>query len=82
MKCQNCKYCGSEKINTYYDTQLQKVMDAPSGFFACHRIEHGNQDSETIKNDPTVLAVVIDGSGYSAQLLVRPDFGCCLFESK
>lgn len=51
----------------------------------CVRIVHGNGYREDTPPWPAVKqapAVVIDGSGYAARLLVLPSFGCTLHEEK
>lgn len=51
----------------------------------CVRIVHGNGYKDRtppwgqVKQEP---AVVIDGSGYAARLLVLPTFGCTLHEPR
>lgn len=82
MNCTNCKYLGAEKINEEWNDKKEIVENIHTGFFACHRIIHGNYNSDSVRQDKKVLAVVVDGSGYSAQLLVRKEFGCNMFEPR
>lgn len=48
----------------------------------CARIIHGNGDAQgnpATRNEP---ALVVDGSGFAARLIVLPSFGCVLHEVK
>jgi len=66
-KCSTCKYMAAKRDETYE-------------MYTCVRIIHGNKDGNDI-TDKT-MAAVLDGSGYSARLVVLPSFGCVLHESK
>lgn len=85
--CATCRFMAAERI--YEDSNASGFMtisvdgEAPyeervSQHRTCARIIHGN-----VSNEPSVLtepAVVVDGSGYAARLLVLPTFGCVLHE--
>lgn len=80
--CATCRFRGDEK----------KVTDAAFvehglGYYACFAVEHAGRgaidalvDEDVVQAQMTKRAVVVDGSGYAAQLLVRADFGCILHE--
>lgn len=48
----------------------------------CVRIIHGNKDAWLPVPSDAQPAIVVDGSGYAARLLVLPTFGCVLHEPK
>ncbi len=41
-----------------------------------------SDDGENVIDEYNDLAVCIDGSDYYAKLVVKPDFGCVLWEEK
>lgn len=67
-KCMKCKYMAAPRFNGEKST--------------CTRIIHGNEDMAAEERSRGELAVVVDGSGYAARLLVSGDFGCVLWEKK
>lgn len=91
-QCRDCKYKAAARgVTGYhggYDDYGVSVDDAWS---SCVKILHGNiliddpkvPDVTINQYDDTALkAVVVDGSGYAARLLVKDDFGCALWEAR
>lgn len=68
--CDTCRFAAAPR---YPDTQYR----------SCVRILHGNggdHDHLELHPDREQRAIVVDGSGYAARLLVLPTFGCVLHE--
>ncbi len=78
--CETCKFMAAPRgLIQYGDDGSEGVV---SKHRSCARIIHGNGDA---RNSPETLdepAIVTDGSGYAARLLVLPTFGCVLHEEK
>jgi hypothetical protein len=64
--------CGTCK---YFSTKIENPVKwaTPSGHGVCKRIPF---------DDESQPAFVIDGECYFGELMVRPDFGCILWEGK
>lgn len=86
IKCATCRFRGTEK-QMYDDAGERRGV----ALYPCFAIEHtgradtgedGTIDVATVVDSFEKKAVVVDGSGYAAQLLVRDDFGCVLHEPK
>lgn len=69
---------------TYYnwDCPDDEEPDHETEHRSCVRIIHGNADSSSETQSASEPAVVIDGSGYAARLIVLPTFGCVLHEER
>lgn len=88
--CATCRFMAASRDGdglTFYVSELDVGEDdgeRGSKHATCTRIIHGNGDAG--RGDPlgTIgsIAVVVDGSGYAARLLVLPTFGCVLHEPK
>lgn len=65
--CGTCKYFGSK---CGWDEDVDDVLE--SNFHVCTLIKH----NEHFKSKFEGMACVIDGSGYTATLCVKEDFGC------
>lgn len=90
--CRTCKHAG--EVLTFPDHSSDRYEPKPSRFRVCKKVEQGeasgNNHGEGTsgfhsteaaqKADAESLALVVDGSGYFAQLIVREDFGCLLWE--
>lgn len=77
--CETCRFFGTGMGVSYWDDDKGDMVETEHR--ACARIIHGNgfqPERAPLKE----LAVVTDGSGYSARLQVLPTFGCVLHESK
>lgn len=81
--CGTCKFMAAsreDRVNdegdrpVYYETTIH----------TCVRIIHGNHNTNEVEKVTSEKqpAVVIDGSGYQARLVVLPSFGCVLHEKK
>jgi len=77
--CETCRFFGSQMGVSFWDDDSGDTVE--SEHRACARIIHGN-GYKPERPPLTELAVVTDGSGYSARLRVLPTFGCVLHESK
>ena len=78
--CRTCKYFGSPMgVQVYAEDYLD---DFETEHHACARIIHGNANMVSARKAAAELAIVTDGSGYAARLLVLPGFGCVLHEEK
>jgi hypothetical protein len=76
--CGNCNFRGPR-----VDIPDENLVAQDSGFFRCARTKHDDQLSQhDIPLARGVGAVVIDGSGYHAALLVESDFACNRWEPK
>lgn len=78
--CSNCQKWAKRKLGqTGYNQGLGKCLDVPAYFDA-------TEESDGVMDGPDRGAVkaeyrgakafALDGSGYLAELLVAPDFGC------
>jgi hypothetical protein len=82
--CGNCRFWGVyEHEVPLWDTVAFEGEGALvyAQFRGCHRILHGNDCSKNGLPLDTI-AVVTDGSGYSASFLTKADFSCALHEAK
>jgi len=64
--------------------ELYDLFEVVTEHRTCARIIHGNShakidDDQRVKTEP---ALVTDGSGYAARLVVLPTFGCVLHEER
>ncbi len=71
--CSDCKYKGDEQYVEEDDGD-----EYQSGYFRCEFIKH----DENRRYPNGEGAVVVDGSGYFAALLVEDAFGCVHYKSK
>ncbi len=78
--CATCKFMGAERGEAFFaDDDADSLTQ--SAHHSCVRIIHGNRHGDSglraTMNEP---AIVTDGSGYAARLMVLPTFGCVLHE--
>lgn len=66
-RCKDCKHCSVNRV-----TGNSAAGSRPQEL-QCMRIEHERHDD---------VATVVDYEGYNAWLLVKPEFGCVLWEAK
>lgn len=66
--CATCRFMAAKREKYVWDDETDHR--------SCVRIKHGNGGEAS----PDESAVVVDGSGYTARLLVLPTFGCALHE--
>lgn len=87
--CETCRFMAAEREDRWDDSEHPTEPGKVIGFVehtrrTCVRIIHGNSSKAGYVGDaePTTAqpAMVVDGSGYSARLLVLPMFGCVLHE--
>lgn len=95
--CHTCRFFAAPR-DEYEAEDIGHSLGAPetddfsyatTGHGTCVRIIHGNRceprlhsEGRAIRRAASELAVVTDGSGYAARLLVLPTFGCVLHEPK
>ena len=68
--CVDCMFFGDEIMN--FDNITYK--DVPTGYHKCSRIKFDSDCEYMTKRNGN--AIVEDGSGYYAALVVASDFGC------
>jgi len=83
IKCKDCSFwnrngeglnCGEPIEGEYdYDRMYRKTEHR-----RCLKVLHNSHYPGSPPRDPTELALVTDGSGYTASLWTLPDFGCAL----
>ena len=83
------KKCGTCRHWKAIDYSVTAGRDRHTDFRVCDRVLHdaeyessGNacpSDTESVFDE---LAVTIDGSGYTAELRTKADFGCVLWEAR
>lgn len=82
-QCSSCKYMAAPRGLVKYieDADGMYVGESQSAHRTCTRILHGNggDHEHMVDSEP---ALVVDGSGYAARLIVLPTFGCNLHEPK
>lgn len=84
--CGTCRFLAAERET--YDVEQEDPSDPNRVIYVdverklrtCTRIIHGNRDTWAYEGTEQQPAVVVDGSGYAARLLVLPTFGCVLHE--
>lgn len=79
--CSTCRFMATSRDDgglTWFDSDYNEHT---SDHATCVRVIHGNRGDQTDKTAKEP-AVVVDGSGYAARLLVLPTFGCVLHEEK
>lgn len=77
--CSTCRFMAASRDDTWDDDGLEIWPLVRS---TCVRIIHGNLTISNPVPSEQQPAMVVDGSGYSARLLVLPTFGCILHEPK
>jgi hypothetical protein len=82
--CSTCRFLGaSAEFRPAYREDEGDDEPSPSEHRRCARVIHGNDYGDRLErgaeHEP---ALVTDGSGYSARLIVLPTFGCTLHEEK
>lgn len=79
-RCETCRFMAADRGGLLlYDPKTDDWE--PSNYHTCVRVIHGN--AEPFRTEaPDVPALVVDGSGYAARLVVLPTFGCVLHEAK
>lgn len=78
--CATCRFMAEPRGIDYIGDNVED--DRTSDHRTCVRIIHGNGDAEREDGTMAEPALVIDGSGYAARLIVLPTFGCVLHEPK
>lgn len=82
-KCVTCKFFGEAN---HLDDWNEKGESRETKHHICDKVIHINASSNWVNHGYNKgrddLAVVIDGEGYIAKLLVLPDFGCILHQPK
>ncbi len=81
--CTTCRFMAAERDDglTFWDEDEERSTKHHS----CVRIIHGNGDAKYDKGYDGLSvepALVTDGSGYAARLIVLPSFGCVLHEPR
>lgn len=79
-RCATCKHRSSDFVDTYRCDEDGNEL--PVTYYACLKVEHGNGGSGEDSYKAGKKALAVDGSGYSARLVVEADFGCVLWEAK
>jgi hypothetical protein len=74
--CASCRFFAAPRPLTNYMADPEEE----SAHHSCVRIIHGNGDAQRESSTQTEPALVVDGSGYAARLIVLPTFGCVLHE--
>lgn len=80
--CATCRFMAEPRgLEIFGETEAE---DTVTEHRSCVRVIHGNGDSrhEAMSKSAREPALVIDGSGYAARLIVLPTFGCVLHEAK
>lgn len=83
--CATCRFMAEPREDFYAPADVtSNDVDKPTEHATCVRIIHGNEDyrDEAMRKASREPALVIDGSGYEARLIVLPTFGCVLHEAK
>lgn len=79
-RCATCRFAAVER-DVAYDYDKDPPFDEREIVrHTCVRIIHGNKDTFCPEPSAAEPAMVVDGSGYAARLLVAPTFGCVLHE--
>lgn len=84
--CASCRFMAAERETRMVEREdpndSNRVIyeDVPRQLRTCTRIIHGNRDTWDYEGTEQQPAMVVDGSGYAARLLVLPTFGCVLHE--
>jgi hypothetical protein len=87
MNCAACKlWAKTERGEAGWRTGMGKCTNIPMFFDATEDVsafdpeDCGDGAGRTLKPEfKSVKAVALDGSGYRAELLTAPDFGCVSF---
>ena len=86
MNCAACKlWSKAEKGDPGWRMGMGKCTNAPKFFDATEDIvefdpEDGGDGARTLKAEFVgVKALALDGTGYRAELITAPDFGCVSF---
>jgi hypothetical protein len=77
--CESCRFLAAPRTSRWDDEEEIEVTYYET---TCVRIIHGNRHCGSAAPSKKQPAMVVDGSGYSARLLVLPTFGCVLHEEK
>ena len=87
--CVDCKlWAESKKGEAGWRMGMGKCTNVPKFFDATEDViafdpEDYECGARTLKSDFTgTKAMVLDGSGYRAELITAPDFGCVDFDSR
>tara|TARA_R110000868_G_scaffold204036_1_gene452064 strand:- start:14 stop:247 length:234 start_codon:yes stop_codon:yes gene_type:complete len=73
--CKDCKHFNAKgECNRILGPQDRGIENI-------HR-QRFSDDEMSVIDEYDVLAVCVDGSDYYAKLIVKPDFGCVLWEEK
>ncbi len=81
-RCATCKHLGEPDPITAWVEVGDELDELNSEHHQCKRVLHGNAGGRETADRLTQPAVVVDGSGYVAQLRVLPTFGCVLWEER
>jgi hypothetical protein len=85
--CGTCRFMAAERdlrvVERDDPADPNRVIyeDVERQLRTCTRIIHGNAETNDYEGTPEQPAMVVDGSGYAARLMVLPTFGCVLHES-
>jgi len=83
-RCATCRFMAEPRSGTIETWDDEAETSYESEHRTCTRIIHGNGYKERLDHSRTFQepALVTDGSGYAARLVVLPTFGCVLHEAK
>ena len=77
-RCKDCKHFEEDGK----ESACNRIIGPQDrGYEKIYRQRYSDDD-ENVINEYDDLAVCVDGSDYFAKLLVKPDFGCVLWEEK
>lgn len=81
-RCETCRFMAEPRGRDFIGDEGQE--DRSTEHRSCVRILHGNGDLqfEPYEKSAREPALVVDGSGYAARLIVLPSFGCTLHEPR
>ena len=74
--CKDCKHFDAKK------DECDRIMGPQDRSYENIYRQRYSDDGESVIDEYNDLAVCIDGSDYYAKLVVKPDFGCVLWEEK